>query len=327
MAHANGRLVVGIDLGGTKIAGGVVDARGGLLAHREIPTEADGGRDHVIGRIVDLVRELEGEASRPPRCVGIGAPAPLSPSRGIVWEAPNLPGWERVPLREILTDRLGLPVALENDARAAALAELHLGAGRGATEMLFIAVGTGIGGALVIGGRLHRGASETAGEIGHMVMVPDGPPCGCGNRGCLEQFSAGPAIARRALELVRGGAPSTLQELPEAAVTGEAVAAAARRGDAVGLQAYREAGAWLGAAIASVANLVNPSLVVIGGGVAETGDLLLQPAREAAARHTLRRALESLRIVPAALGNEAGVLGAALAALDLLDRSDRSGAS
>lgn len=319
MAEADERLVVGVDLGGTKIAGAMVDERGRLLAQREVPTEAEGGRDHVIERIVGLIRQVAGESRTPPRAIGIGAPAPLSPSLGIIWEAPNLPGWEDVPLRQILTERVGLPVTLENDARAAALAEHRVGAGRGVDDMLFIAVGTGIGGALVIGGRLHRGATETAGEIGHMVMVPDGPLCGCGNRGCLEQFSAGPAIERRAVELVRSGMRSELSGLPLESITGEDVARAAGRGDEVGIRAFNEAGAWLGTAIASVANLVNPGLVVIGGGVGEAGELLLQPAREAAQAHTLERAFETLRIVPAALGNEAGILGAALSAFHLLD--------
>lgn len=316
------RLVVGVDLGGTKIAAAVVQEDGGIWHQMRRATHAEEGPDRVIGRIASLVKALTRwaeQAGGDVAAVGIGAPAPLSPSRGIIWEAPNMPGWERVALRDLLMERLALPVAVENDGRAAALAEHRLGAGRGANDMLYVTVGTGVGGALIIGGRLHRGATETAGEIGHMVMDPDGPLCGCGRHGCLESLAAGPAIARRAGELLRGGAASSLQTKDPDGLTGEIVAKAARAGDAVAKQAFIEAGRWLGFAIASVANLVNPSVVVVGGGVAQTGDLLMRPLREAAFERALERAAEGLRIERAKLGNGAGMVGAALAAYELPD--------
>ena len=176
--------VIGIDLGGTKIAGAVVSADGAVLTEAQIPTEADRGVEHVIGRIVALSRQLVAQAGVPLAALGIGAPAPLSPSRGIVWAAPNMKGWHAIPLRQLLMDALGVPVALENDGRAAALAEFRLGAGWGTTNMLYITVGTGVGGALIVDGWPRHGATETAGEVGHMVMDPQGPLCGCGNRGC-----------------------------------------------------------------------------------------------------------------------------------------------
>ncbi|MFN0073173.1 MAG: ROK family protein [Chloroflexota bacterium] len=317
MSQSDSGAVVGIDLGGTKIAAAVVIADGTVLERTLVPTEAEQGRDHVISRLVDVVQELREDTDRSIAAVGIGAPAPLSPSRGIIWEAPNMPGWEQVPLRDILEGRLGLRVALENDARAAGLAEARLGAGRDVRDMLYVSVGTGIGGALILDGKLHRGATETAGELGHMVMNPDGPICGCGNRGCLEQYAAGPAIERRAGELLRGGAESSLSSLSREEITGERVADAARRGDGVGLRAYREAGAWLGAGIASVVNLVNPSLVILGGGVANTGELLLSPLRASVRQHSLARSYEGLRIEQAQLGTDAGILGAAIAAFEV----------
>ena len=209
--------MVGIDLGGTKIAAAVVTADGALHERELVPTESRWRTRHVIPRLVDVVTSLKGRTSYTLEAIGIGAPAPLSPSQGIIWEAPNMTGWERAPIRALLQAQLGLPVALENDARAAALAEARVGSGRGASSMLYVTVGTGIGGGLLQNGRLLRGASETAGEVGHIVMNPDGPLCGCGNYGCLGQYAAGPAIERRAAELLRDGAASQLAEFPRTA--------------------------------------------------------------------------------------------------------------
>jgi glucokinase len=310
--------VVGIDLGGTKIAAAVVTADGALHERELVPTEADGGRDHVIARLVDVVISLKRRTSYTVEAVGIGAPAPLSPSRGIIWEAPNMTGWERAPIRALLQAQLELPVALENDARAAALAEARVGAGRGASSMLYVTVGTGIGGGLLQNGRLLRGASETAGEVGHIVMNPDGPLCGCGNYGCLEQYAAGPAIERRAAELLRDGAASQLRGIPADRLTGERVAEAARDGDPVGLRAFQEAGTWLGAGIASMVNVFNPEVVVVGGGVAQTGELLMSSVRSSVRHHSLSRPFDVLSIKLAMLGTDAGILGAGMAALDTL---------
>jgi glucokinase len=316
------RAVIGIDLGGTKIAAAVMTADGVIHERELIATEADGGRDHVIARLIGVTRSLQQRTSYSVEALGIGAPAPLSPSQGIVWEAPNMPDWERVPLRDLLQADPGLPVALENDARAAALAEARVGAGRSASSMLYVSVGTGIGGALLIDGQLIRGASETAGEIGHMVMNPDGPLCGCGNYGCLEQYAAGPAIERRAAELLREGASSLLSGVASDHLTGEAIASAAKSGDAVGLRAFREAGDWLGAGIASVVNLFNPAMVVVGGGIAQTGELLMGSVRSSVRHHSLARPHDALTIKTAQLGTDAGILGAGMAALALVDAPD-----
>jgi glucokinase len=315
---SDNRAVIGIDLGGTKIAAAVITADGAIHERELIPTEAENGREHVIARLIAVTHSLQQRSAYSIQALGIGAPAPLSPSEGIIWEAPNLPGWERVPLRDLLQADPGLPVALENDARAAALAEARVGAGRSASSMLYVSVGTGIGGALLIDGRLVRGASETAGEIGHMVMNPSGPLCGCGNYGCLEQYAAGPAIERRAADLLHGGASSSLSAIPLDQLTGEAIAAAARSGDAVGLRAFQEAGEWLGAGIASVVNLFNPQTVVVGGGVAQTGDLLMGAVRSSVRHHSLSRPYDVLTITTATLGTDAGILGAGMAALDLM---------
>jgi glucokinase len=297
----------------------VVTADGAIHERELIPTEADAGRDHVVARLIAVTRSLQSRTAHWIEAVGVGAPAPLSPSMGIIWEAPNMPGWERVPLRDLMQADLSLPVALENDARAAALAEARLGAGREATSMLYVTVGTGIGGALIVGGQLIRGASETAGEIGHMVMNPSGPLCGCGNHGCLEQYAAGPAIERRAAELIRERTASSLSGIPPGRLTGEAIASAAESGDAVGLRAFREAGEWLGAGIASVVNLFNPAVVVVGGGVAQTGDLLMGSVRNGVRHHSLGRSYDALTIKTAMLGTDAGILGAAMAGFDLAD--------
>jgi glucokinase len=306
-------LAVGVDIGGTKVAGGVVDPGGAVLALTTAETPAG---DPVQGRnvLIDVVRELA--ASHPVVAVGIGVAGWVDAERGRVGFAPHLP-WRDEPLRERVATAVDLQVRVENDANAAAWAEFRFGAGREAEDSLvLVALGTGIGAGIVIGGRLVRGAHGIAGEPGHQQAVPDGLPCPCGRRGCWERYASGSALVR----LARAGAtahPSDASVLLELAggperITGSLVTTAARAGDKVAAGAFHEVGRWLGIGLADLVQVLDPQLLVIGGGVAEAGELLLAPARESYLDALANRSrLPAAPIRPAQLGNLAGVVGAA----------------
>jgi glucokinase len=312
-------LAIGIDIGGTKVAAGVVDPQGRVLVHTHGDTPAD---DVVRTRrvIVDVIRELAG--SHPVEAVGIGAAGWIDAARATVRYAPNL-AWRDEPLRESVAAAVDLPVVVENDGNAAAWAEFRFGAGRGdgapaaAGAMVLVTVGTGIGGGVVVDGALVRGAYGMAGELGHTRAVPDGLACGCGRRGCLEQYASGSALVRRArigaarspedaagLLALAGGEPH--------AITGPVVTTAARAGDKVAGAAFDEVGRWLGEGLADLVQILDPGMIVIGGGVAEAGELLLGPARQAyTAALAERGRLPVAPVRSAMLGAVAGVVGAA----------------
>lgn len=317
----SGRYVIGVDLGGTKIFTALAGLDGEVLAEVKVQTKAEEGQDRVIARIVGSCRyvcEKAGVLTGQVTAVAVGTPGPLDTKRGLVYTAPNLK-WRDVPLKALLEEALGLPVFLDNDANLAALGEHTYGAGRGARDMVLITVGTGVGGGLILNGGLYRGAADGAGEVGHMVICPDGPPCGCGNRGCLEALASGTALARQALELIeRGGGAGILSVAggKRNAVDAGAVSAAAAAGDAEAIALLAEAGRYLGIGVANIANLLNPELVVIGGGVAVSGDLLIDAARREAERAVMAPERSPMRIVKAGLGGRAGLLGAVALALE-----------
>jgi glucokinase len=302
----------GVDLGGTKILAGLVDASGTVL-DRDLKPTPQSGPDAVVEAIADAVETIARRSGLSPQRVGVGVPGPLSVSEGVVFEPPNLSGWRNVPLRNLLERRLGRRVVLENDANAAACGEWWLGAGRGTRHLLYVTVSTGIGGGLIFDERIYRGASDTAGEIGHTVVDPEGPVCPCGRRGHLEGIAAGPAIARWVREAIAAGRRSALAGLD--GCTAKDVAAAAAAGDEVAQEAFARAGRYLGCAIGSVLNLLNPEVVVIGGGVSKAGHLLFAPLVAAARETAFEVSFRAARIIPAALGDDAGVVGAAYVAL------------
>lgn len=310
--------MVGVDLGGTKIRTVVATAEGEIVAGDQRPTAAAGGPEAVIERVVGSVEAAlrrAGASLEQIVGIGVGAPGPVDVRRGAVVMAPNLPGWRDVPLREALRQRLGVAVHLANDASVAALGEHRFGAGRGSQHMVYITVGTGIGGGLIIDGALYEGAAGGAGEVGHMVLEPQGPPCGCGARGCLEALAAGPAIARQAESALGGaaGRPSLLRGLAGGllgGVTAEMVVQAARQGDALSLEVLATAARYLGLGITNVVHLCNPELVVVGGSVAKAGELLLGPARRVLRQRGLPLLAEAVRVLPGELGDDAGTLGA-----------------
>jgi len=305
---------IGIDVGGTKVLGGVVDASGKILidARRDTPRE---GGTALTQTIADVARELM--ASYSVESVGISAAGFVSSDRKTMLATPNIAGWNGVDLDAQLTALLGLPVVIENDANAAAWGEAAFGAGRGHDHLLIVTVGTGIGGGIVVNGNLYRGGFGTAAEIGHMRVVPEGHLCGCGARGCFEQYASGSALMRHAREAI-SATPELARNLLALGngtldgLTGKHITEAAQSGDPVALAAFNTTAHFLGAGIASLCVILDPTRVVIGGGVVEAGEILLAPTRESMVRHMPFAGKHPYPgIVPAELGNEAGLVGVA----------------
>jgi glucokinase len=312
------RHTVGVDVGGTKVLAGLVGADGQVLATERVPTPGTTADEvaGAIGHAVRLVLEKDLPAGDTVEAIGVGAAGWISADRATVLYSPNV-AWRGEPLRDRLESSLDLPVVIENDANAAAWAEHRFGAARGAESTAVVTVGTGIGGGLVIGDRLHRGAFGVAGEFGHIKAVPNGRLCGCAGHGCLEQYASGRALVRAAREgaTSRPAEAEVLLRLAGGAVAdieGVAVTAAARLGDPVACAAFNEVGQWLGRGVADLIMVWDPACVVIGGGVVEAGELLLEPTRKALRTVLGARATLPLPpIRPASLLNLAGLIGAA----------------
>ncbi len=302
---------VGIDVGGTYIKGGVVRDDGTVLAEKNKKTNGNQGPDAVLESIVRLVQELISESEAPVQGVGVGVPGQIDVARGMVREAPNLPALRNIPVQQALGKRLDLPVRLDNDANVAALGEHAWGAGQGARDMLMVTLGTGVGGGLILRNELYHGAVGAAGEFGHTVIDHDGPLCGCGRRGCVEAFVGAAAIIRTVREQIAAGDISILSNINPDELTPKDVHQAALQHDAVARAALEKAGRYLGVGLGSVANLLNPERIVVGGGVAGAGDYILTPARKSLSEIAMKASAEAISIVPAALGNRAGWMGAA----------------
>lgn len=305
---------IGVDIGGTKIAAGVVDQDGKVVARLRRDTPA-GDVTKTRKLIVDVITELA--SAYPVRAVGIGAAGWIDASRSTVLFAPNL-AWRYEPLREYVAAAVDLPIVVENDGNVAAWAEFRYGAARDAHDsMVMFTVGTGIGSGIVINGALVRGAHGIAAELGHMLAVPDGHPCGCGRRGCFEQYASGKALVRLALEGVRrdrNGAPALLDQVlgEESEITGPMVTIAAQAGDPVACEAFETVGHWLGIGMADLVQVLDPQVLVVGGGVVEAGELLLGPARRSYVESMGKRGrLPVAEIRAAEMGNIAGLVGAA----------------
>ena len=309
------RQAVGIDVGGTKTAAARVDRDGTVLALETLPTPSE-DVDATLATIVEAARSV---ITPDVGAVGIAAAGLVEWGTGELAFAPNL-AWRKVSLSRYLESELGLPAVADNDNTAAAWGEYLFGAGRGYADLLLVGVGTGIGGGIVTGGRLFHGAHGFAAEIGHIVMDPAGPLCGCGNRGCWEQLASGQAVVRAARAAIGAGADSTLTTTTEgdpSRVTGGMVTRAARDGDAVSIAILADVGHWLGVGIGGLVNILDPEIVLMAGGVSEAGDLVLEPAR-ASYRDTVEAAelRPEVPIVMTALGNHTGVVGAASLVLE-----------
>jgi glucokinase len=314
------RYIVGVDLGGTNIVVGAMQADGGRqFAIRSQPTQPERGADAVVDRIAQMIEDViaatsaeTGAARADFLGVGIGSPGPLDRQTGIVIVTPNL-GWRDFPLRDAVVTRVGLPATLDNDANCATVGEWWCGAARGARHVIGVTIGTGIGGGLIIDGELYHGASDVAGEIGHMTIDSTGRRCKCGNYGCLEAYASGPAIAERAREALDDGEASLLRDLVDcdlSRLTARFVYEASTRGDPIAREVVRDTARFLGAGLANLLNIFNPDVVVLAGGVTDAGDALFEPLRGEIRRRAFRPAVDACRIVSGALGGSAGVIGA-----------------
>lgn len=305
-------LAIGVDIGGTKVAAGVVDPDGNVLARARRRTPSH-DPDHIVDVVVEIVRQLRTEYDA--RQVGIGAAGYIDADRAVVLFAPNL-AWRNTPLRDQVAERVDGDVVVENDANAAAWGEFRFGAGEQHPDLVCLTVGTGIGGGLIMNGALHRGRFGIAGEPGHMRVVPGGRLCGCGNYGCWEQYASGSALVRAAREVAterKDDARRLLQMAGDIdAIDGPVVTRAAQEGDPAAMDCFDEVGRWLGQGMADLAAMLDPGRFVIGGGVAEAGDLLLSAARETFAASLTGRGYRPVaEVVAASLGGDAGLIGAA----------------
>jgi glucokinase len=314
------RYIIGVDLGGTNTVVGAMTADGTReFAMHTIATMPQAGADSVVARIAGLIERVIGEtcaATGATRAdftgVGIGSPGPLDRAAGIVIFTPNL-GWRDFPLRDRVSDAVKLPATLDNDANCATLGEWWLGAARGARHVVGLTLGTGIGGGLILDGKLYHGASDAAAELGHTTIDTNGRRCGCGNYGCLEAYASGPAIAERAREALAGGEPSTMPLLVGGdltRLTAAVVYDAAKQGDELAIEVVRDTARFLGTGIANILNIFNPEVVVLAGGVVQAGEQLFEPLRAEVRRRAFKPAVDACRIVPGSLPGTAGVVGA-----------------
>jgi len=314
--------VLAIDLGGTKIITAIISNSGQVMAKEYQLTLADEGPQLVIKRIfsaIDHLLSLRNIGSSQLASISIAAAGAINFDKGLITSSPNLPGWDAVPLRDIIKEKYRVITFLINDASAAALGEHRLGAGRGVSNLIYLTVSTGIGGGIIINGKLYSGQCGGAGEIGHMTIDVNGPRCNCGNTGCFEVLASGTAVAKEAIRRIRQGERSSLIEIVAGKIeniTAEKVEVAARGGDSLALDIISRAAIYLGVGMVNLVNIFNPEMIIVGGGMAKMGDLLLNPARQVVKERAFQLSAQAVRIVPAQLGEDAGVLGAAIFAFE-----------
>ena len=310
---------IGIDVGGTNVKIALVDDNGKIIYSNSVPTYAKMGYEYTVNNIKQAIKDLMKETNTTPsdiEGIGFDFPGQVDCKTGVVKLAPNIPGWVNVPIAQMIEDEFHISTRIDNDVRCAALGELKFGAGRGCENFICITVGTGIGSGIVINGKVVRGATNAAGELGHIkLQMNGGPICGCGDTGCLEAFASGPAIVAMAQEYIKGGKSTKFREMAAVEggeITPYMVAKAAEEGDPVAKRIFEIVGEYIGIGLTSVINLLNPERVIIGGGVAESGELLLGPIRKTIKERAMVVAGNAVEIVPAQLGNSAGVIGASM---------------
>jgi glucokinase len=311
-------LVLAVDLGGTNIRVALISDKVAVLDRASRDTLADEGPRAVVGRIFAAIDHILDKNNMTPGAISIAAPGAIDIRNGIVTASPNLPGWHNIALRDMVAEKCGVPAYLIHDANAAALGEQQLGAGKGARNLIYLTVSTGIGGGIIIDGRLYSGASGSAGELGHMTIDINGPRCSCGNTGCLEVLASGKAVAREAIRRIAGGERSALTDMVAGNlkdITAEKVWLAAQGGDSLADEVISQAAAYLGVGLVNIVNIFNPEVIVIGGGMSRMGDRLLEPARQMVKERAFALPAQAVRIVTAELGDDAGLLGAAIFAL------------
>ena len=319
---------IGVDLGGTNIVCAIVNYQGKIVNRLKVPTLAERGKEATIKRIIETIHENIVQSSVVPDDIigiGIGAPGPLDVKRGMINFAPNLPGWRDVPLRKILEDEFNMKVVLENDANAAAWGERCFGAGQGVNNLVCFTLGTGIGGGIIIDGKIYHGNNYGAAELGHMTVNKDGPRCNCGNYGCLEAYSSATGIKNRIKNRIREGIKSDFLNFDEdklfESLRLKSIFEAARKGDRLTSIVVEEAISYLGIAIANITNILNPEMVVLVGGITNEGEKLLIPLKGEVKKRAFYSNYKSLKIVIGELGGNAGVLGAAALLWISTDRS------
>ena len=308
--------LVGIDIGGTKLAVVIANSDGRILNKIRQPTKSYKGFEYAIRLIFDMIDQLlhlEQLTRDQVLSIGISCGGPLDTQTGVVYSPPNLPDWEAIPLADIVESEFKIRPVIENDANAGALAEWRFGAGRGYNHVVFMTMSTGIGAGIVVDGRILHGASDCAGEVGHQVLIPNGPVCGCGNRGCLEAICSGPAIAKRAQEKVRKNPHTKILDLVDgniAMIRSEEVLEAAKSAAPLALDLIKEVSFYMGWGIANLVNIVNPDIVLVGTIAVAAGDLLLEPIRRTVLDMSMQRPGGIVKIMPAQLGQQIGDLAA-----------------
>lgn len=303
-------LVIGIDLGGTKISGAIADTSGNIINKYTIPTNANQGEQIVLQRIMSVIDKLieeSGENTEKIKAIGIGSPGPLDPKKGMIITTPNLP-FKNFKLVEPINNKYKIPTFLDNDANVAAIGEYMLGAGRGTQNMVYITVSTGIGGGAILNGKIYRGNTFNALEVGHMTIEPEGPKCNCGNHGCVEALGSGTAIARQAMECIKNGDNTSLLSYEK--VTAAEVFKEAAKGDALSQKILDKSLEYLGIGVANLITILDPEVFVIGGGVTNGGSIVFEKVQQVVNKRCFQVMAENCRIVPAMLGNDAGVIGA-----------------
>lgn len=306
------KVIAGIDIGGTKIALALAEPDGRIVSLRRFPTGVERGPRRVLNEAAGEVELMVAQASARLIAAGVGCGGPLDRQRGLILSPPNLPGWDEFPIVSLLEERLGVPVLLDNDANAAALGENLYGAGRGLRHLVYITISTGIGGGLIVGGELVHGVGDGAGEVGHMTVLPDGPACNCGARGCLEALCSGTSIARRAKERLSAGAQSLMPALAGGfdAVTAATVAAAAREGDPLAAAIWDETICHLAVGVGNIFVTLAPEAIILGGGVAAAGEQLFAPLRRQVRERVKMLPADKIHILQAELGGDSGIHGA-----------------
>jgi glucokinase len=319
MSQEDTRWAVGVDVGGSALKGGLVATDGTIAAFERTPLDRTAGPDRLldwIGGEFDRLTKVASARNITPVGIGVGCPGSIDRTRGQIHKSPNFPGWDSFPLRDRLHELTTLPIHLANDVNAAALGELKFGAGEDYETFVMVTLGTGVGGAIVVDGRLHQGIQGFAGEVGHMTVDPNGPACACGNIGCLEKMVGAPALVERARAVIKDmDGDSPLASLDAADLTPEAIGNAAQDGDPVARKVLLEMGQWLGIAFISLINLLDPECILVGGGIAQAGAPLFDAIRRTVENRTMSGSARTVPIVTATLGTRAGTAGSGALAL------------
>jgi len=332
------KYAIGVDLGGTNIVSILINENGKILARDKRSTEGLKGKDHVLERItesINAVSSVKCQVSRPKKLksttdiigIGIGTPGLVDMDKGIVFEAPNIPDWDNVNLSKIYRDKFGLPTFIENDANSAALGEWWIGAGKGTKNLICLTLGTGIGGGIIIDGKVYHGRDGYAGELGHISLSFDGPECGCGNPGCLEAYASAIGILKRTKTLLKDKKNKKSRILKLAAgqisnITPAIITQAAKNGDMLAKKIWKDTGFYLGSGIASIINIFNPEIIVLTGGITGAGSLLFKSMWETVRRRAYKNPLKNLDIVKGKLPENAGAVGAAKTAFQRIENNN-----